>query len=134
MLFLYFYFKLYCIMRDSSRKYLSKAENDYPDMGNFVHWFIKQSGQKKKDVASHLDVLNSTLHGYFKQRSLQLGIVWRISRFINYNMLMDLGQRLKIPFETEVEKELRAQLAEKDEIIKKMEIQLEVFREMGGRR
>lgn len=121
-------------MRDLSKKYLSKAENDYPDMGNFVHWFIIQSGQKKKDVASHLDVLNTTLNGYFKQRSLQLGIVWRISRFINYNMLMDLGQRLKIPFETEVEKELRAQLAEKEEIIKKMEIQLEVFREIGSRK
>ena len=45
-------------------------------------------------------------------------------------MVMDLGQRLKIPFETDVEKELKVELAEKDELIKKMAIQLEVFREM----
>ena len=121
-------------MRERTKKYLSKEENDYPDMGRFVHYYILQSGKLKKDVANHLQVIPTSLHGYFKQRSLQIGIVWRISRFINYNMLMDLGQRLKIPFETEVEKELRLQLAEKDELIQKMEIQLEVFREITARK
>ncbi|RZL43757.1 MAG: transcriptional regulator [Pedobacter sp.] len=121
-------------MREQTRKYLKDAADDYPDIGNFVHWFIKQGGHKKKEVADYLEVLPTTLTRYFGQRSLQVGILWRISQAINYNLVMDLGQRLKIPFETEVEKELRKQLAEKEEVIKRMEIQLEVFKGLGERR
>lgn len=121
-------------MNEQTRKYLKETDDDYPDIGNHVHWFIKQRKHKKKAVSDYLQVLPTTLNGYFKQRSLQFGIIWRISQAINYNLVMDLGQRLKIPFETEIEKELRAQLAQKEEIIKKMEIQLEVYKELGERK
>ena len=84
-------------------------------------------------MARELNVSPNTVNRYFKQPSIQFNILWRLSRIINYNMIMDLGQRLKIPFETDVEKELKVQLAEKDELIKKMEIQLEVFREMRNK-
>ncbi|MFY0483448.1 transcriptional regulator [Flavobacterium sp. PLA-1-15] len=119
-------------MKDTSQKYLKEEANDCQHVGNFVHWFIKLGHHKKKDVAGHLKVVPTTLNSYFKQQSLQFAIVWRISQAINYNLVMDLGQRLKIPFETEIEKELRKQLAEKEEIIKRMEIQLEVLRERRG--
>lgn len=121
-------------MSDNTKKYLAKSEHQYPNIGNFVHWFIQEGPHKKKDVAAKLQVSPSSLNQYFKQQSLQFAIVWRISQAINYNLVMDLGQRLKIPFETEVEKELRRQLAEKEEVIKRMEIQLEVFRGLGERR
>ncbi|UPT69584.1 MAG: BPS1 family protein [Flavobacterium sp. JAD_PAG50586_2] len=117
-------------MTHLEKKYLKTRKDDPPKLGNFLQWHIEQSTVKKKDVAAYLDVIPQTLTQYFKQRGLQTIILWRISRVINYNLLMDLGQRLKIPFETEAEKELRVQLAEKEELIKKMEIQLEVFREM----
>ena len=120
-------------MIDISKKYLHKKEDDNPNLGNFVNWFIKQQGIKKITVARELDVSPNTVNRYFKQPSIQFNILWRLSRIINYNMIMDLGQRLKIPFETDVEKELKVQLAEKDELIKKMEIQLEVFREMRNK-
>lgn len=117
-------------MIDISKKYLQKRDDDHPHLGNFVHWFIKKQGVTKTFVAKQLDVNPLSLPRYFKHSSLQFSIIWRISKAINYNMVADLGQRLKIPFETEAEKELRAQLAEKEEVIKKMEIQLELLREM----
>ena len=120
-------------MIDISKKYLHKKEDDNPNLGNFVNWFIKQQGIKKITVARELNVSPNTVNRYFKQPSIQFNILWRLSRIINYNMIMDLGQRLKIPFETDVEKELKLQLAEKDELIKKMAIQLEVFREMRNK-
>ena len=120
-------------MIDISKKYLHKKEDDNPNLGNFVNWFIKQQGIKKITVARELNVSPNTVNRYFKQPSIQFNILWRLSRIINYNMIMDLGQRLKIPFETDVEKELKVQLAEKEELIKKMEIQLEVFREMRNK-
>jgi len=115
---------------DISKRYLKKREDDHPNLGNFVHWFIKKEGVKKIIVAQQLDVSPTTLNKYFKMSSLQFSILWRISRIINYNMVADLGQRLGIPFETEAEKQLKVQLAEKEELIKKMEIQLEVLREL----
>ena len=120
-------------MIDISKKYLHKKEDDNPNLGNFVNWFIKQQGIKKITVAKEMEVSATTLNGYFKKPSLQFAILWRLSRIINYNMIMDLGQRLKIPFETDAEKELKVQLAEKEELIKKMAIQLEVFREMRNK-
>ena len=121
-------------MKDTTSNTTPKATNDHPSLGRFVHFFILDTRNKKKDVAGHLKVTRSVLYHYFKQHSLQFGIVWRISQAINYNLVMDLGQRLKIPFETEVEKELRKQLAEKEEVIKRMEIQLEVFKGLGERK
>lgn len=117
-------------MIERQKKFLVPRKDDPPKVGNFVQWHIEQNNIKKKDVSDFLDIAPIALTKYFKQQSLHVTILWRISRVINYNLLMDLGQRLKIPFETDVEKELRAQLAEKEEVIKKMEIQLDLLREM----
>lgn len=118
-------------MKSNERKHLLKSENSYPDIGNFVHWHIMQQQVKKKEVAASLGVIGTTVNGYFKSRSLQTGIVWKISEAIGYNLLADLGQRLGIPFETETEKALKLQIAEKDEEIKILKIQLQVYKERG---
>lgn len=56
-------------MKSNERKYLLKSENSYPDIGNFVHWHIMQQQVKKKEVASSLGVIGTTVNGYFKNRS-----------------------------------------------------------------
>jgi hypothetical protein len=117
-------------MNNRSKKYLEKGENDHPAIGNFVHWFIKNGHHKKKDVAQHLQIIPTTLNQYFKQQSLQFGILWRLSQAINYNMIMDLGQRLNIPFETDVEKELKAQLEGKEKEIESLKTQLGVYKQI----
>ena len=90
-------------MRDRSRKYLQKSDNDCLHLGNLIAWIIQEKHIKKKDVAQHLNVLPTTLNQYFKQPSLQVGILWRLSQALNYNLLLDVGQRLEIPFETNAE-------------------------------
>ena len=117
-------------MADKTKKYLQNDENDYPAIGNFVHYFIIEMQVAKLEVAKSLGIVPATLRQYFKQKSLQFGILWKISQAINYNLVMDLGQRLNIPFETRIEKELRDQLSAKDELIQKLEIQLETLREV----
>ena len=115
-------------MIDISKKYLHKKEDDNPNLGNFVNWFIKQQGIKKITVARELDVSPNTVNRYFKQPSIQFNILWRLSRIINYNMIMDLGQRLKIPFETDVEKELKAELEKKTKEVETLQTQLGVYK------
>ena len=79
-------------------------------IGNLVHWFIKEKHIKKKDVAESLGVSGITLNSYFKQKSLQTVILWRIGKAINYNFFAFLAERMNIPYETQCEKDLKAQL------------------------
>lgn len=115
-----------------TKEYLKTRENDAPDLGNFVHYYIYINKIKKKKVSEFLNVQPTTLNGYFKQSSFQFSILWRISQITEHNFLMQLGERLGIPYETKAEKELKAQLAEKEALIQKQAIHLEAFREMIG--
>ena len=112
------------------QKHLEKGENDHPALGNFVNWYIAEHHLKKKDLADQLGINPGTLQQYFKQQSLQFGVLWRLSQAMHFNLIMDLGERLNIPFETKVEKELRAEVAEKAEIIKTLEIEKGVYQKI----
>lgn len=69
-----------------------------------------------------------TLNRYFKQSSFQFAILWRILQAVQHNFLMELGERLAIPYETKAEKELKAQLAESEKQVATLHTRLEVFK------
>ena len=92
------------------KKFTQTKADDPTPIGNLVHWFIKEKHIKKKDVAESLGVSGITLNSYFKQKSLQTVILWRIGKAINYNFFGFLAERMNIPYETQYEKDLKAQL------------------------
>ena len=114
------------------KKYQATRSDDAPALGNFVHYYIKQHHIKKKEVAAFLDILPTTLNQYFKQPSFQFTILWRISKAVNHNFLMQLGERLGIAYETAKEKELQEQLMQKEAKIKELTTQLEVYKKIHG--
>ena len=91
------------------KKFTQTKVDDPTPIGNLVHWFIKEKHIKKKDVAESLGVSGITLNSYFKQKSLQTVILWRIGKAINYNFFAFLAERMNIPYETQYEKDLKAQ-------------------------
>jgi len=107
-----------------------KQGNTHPDMGNFIHYHIQQNKIKKADLARALNVAPTSLNDYFKKPSLSFTTLWNLSLAMNHNFVSQLGEYFPVPFETIREKALKEQLAEKEAIIQKMEIQLETFREM----
>ena len=113
---------------DNNKKFQQKRDNDAPPLGNFINWHFQQRQVKKKNVSDYLQVLPATLTQYFKQPSFQFAILWRISQAVQHNFLMELGERLAIPYETKAEKELKAQLAESEKHIETLQTQLEVFK------
>lgn len=115
---------------DLKKKFLVKRENDAPPLGNFINWHLHVNKIKKKNVSEFLGVLPTSLNGYFKQPSFQFVILWRISQAVQHNFLMELGERLAIPYETKAEKELKNQLAEKEKQIETLQTQLEVFKKI----
>ena len=112
------------------KKYQTARSDDAPALGNFIHYHFKQNNVKKKEVSDYLNVAPNTLTQYFKQDSFQFTILWRISKVVKHNFLMELGERLGIAYETQKEKELRAQLAEKEAEIKELTTQIGVYKQI----
>lgn len=116
-------------MINNNNKYKKGLGEHYPTIGNFIHYHIIQNKIKKIDVSQALGILPTGLNDYFKKDSLQFAILWKLSIAMQHNFIAHLGEYLPIPFTTKKEKALLEQLAEKDAIIQKMEIQLETMRE-----
>lgn len=114
----------------NSKKYLQKREDDLLHIGNLVAWIIQEKHSKKKDVSQALAIAPNTLNKYFKHSSLQAAILWRLSKALNYNFFMFIGQKLMINFETNTERELKKQLAEKEELLAKMKIELDLLKKI----
>lgn len=115
-----------------SKKFLIKSTNDVLHIGNLIAWIIQENKIKKKDVSDALQILPTTLNQYFKQPSVQTAILWRLSLATNYNFLMYLGEKLNIAYETKTEAALKHEITIKNEQIKKMEIELELFKKLNG--
>jgi transcriptional regulator with XRE-family HTH domain len=117
-------------MISTSNKYKNGKGEHYPAIGNFIHYHIIQNKIKKADVARALGILPTGLNQYFKKESLQFAILWKLSMAMNYNFIAQLGEYLPYRFETIREKALKEELAQKEAIIQKMEIQMETMREL----
>jgi transcriptional regulator with XRE-family HTH domain len=118
-------------MKTKEKAFTIKKDDDPTHIGNLIAWIIQQQHSKKKDVAAHLNVKPSTLAQYFRQPSVQTAILWRLSKALNYNFLMYLGQKLNIEFETKKEAQLKQELALKEEEIKKLEIELALMQKLN---
>ena len=99
-------------------------------MGNFINYHLHTHHIKKKDIATGLEVSYNTFNRYLSHTSIQFTILWRISKIVNYNFVMDLGEWLGIPFETKREKELLEQLQEKQAEIENLKTQLGVYKQI----
>ena len=117
-------------MISNSSKYKKGLEEHYPATGNFIHYHIIQNKIKKADVANALGILPTGLNKYFKRDSLQFAILWKLSMVMKHNFIAQLGEYLPYRFETIREKALKEELAQKEAIIQKMEIQMETMREL----
>ena len=111
----------------------TKQGNMHPDMGNFIHYHILQHKIKKADVARAIQVAPTSLNEYFKKHSLPFTTLWKLSLAMEHNFITQLGEYFPVPYETKREKALKEQLAEKDAIIQKMEIQMEVYERLLGK-
>ncbi|MES2239364.1 MAG: transcriptional regulator [Bacteroidota bacterium] len=117
-------------MISNTRKYKTGKGDQYPLVGNFIHYYIVHNKIKKADVSRQLGILPTGLNDYFKKESLQFAILWKLSLVLKHNFIAQLGEYLPYRFETIREKALKEELAQKDAQIQKLEIQLETFREM----
>ena len=117
-------------MKSNNRKHSADRGEKYPIVGNFINYHIWQQGLTKAEVARTLGIRPNGLLTYCKQDTLQFAVLWKLSLVLKHNFVAQLGEYLPYRFETIREKALKEELAEKDALIEKMEIQLEAFREI----
>lgn len=125
-----FLFQIERSMRDSSKRYLQKKSNDSLHIGNLIAWIIQEKKLKKVDIAQQLNIAPTTLAQYFKQSSIQVGILWRLGQAMNYNLLADVADRFPIDFETKKEAALQQILSEKEEELNILKTELNLLKKI----
>jgi hypothetical protein len=121
-------------MGNSYNKHSKDRGEQYPIVGNFISYHISQQEMKKADVARALGINPKGLTDYCKRDTLQFAVLWKLSLVLKHNFIAQLSEYLPYRFETINEKNLKEKLAEKEAQIQKLEIQLETFREMVGKK
>ena len=125
-----FLFQIERSMRDRTKRYLQKSPNDSIHVGNLIAWVIQEKKLKKAAIAQQLNIAPTTLTQYFKQSSVQVGILWRLGQAMDYNLLADVADRLPIDFETKKEAALQRILSEKEEELKILKIELNLLKKI----
>ena len=118
-------------MPNNTIKHSFDRGEEYPLIGNFIHYHISQQPKTKNEIARALGIQPKGLGEYCKRDTLQFAILWKLSLVMKHNFIAQLGEYLPYRFESIREKALKEELAQKDALIQKMEIQLETFREMN---
>lgn len=79
---------------DNSKKYKKQGASPYPHIGNLIRKKIKEKHLTYAEVSRRIGVNASVLQVYFKQESVQLGVLWNIGVAIEYNFFADLMEYL----------------------------------------
>lgn len=121
-------------MLDLQKEINKPRPDDVFHIGNMIQYHLESNKLKKGKVAAFLGVHKNTFNKYFKNRSVHVMILWRISKAVNYNFFMFLGERLKIDYQTKKEKELFDEIEILKKTIEKLEIENSVYKNITGAR
>lgn len=73
-----------------SRRYLEKSKNPHPHIGQMVLKVMRDKKISQAALARRLNVSPSTLSSYFKQSSIQFGVLWNLGVALDHDFLTEL--------------------------------------------
>ena len=74
----------------STRTYLKQGIHPYPHLGNLIRKKLKELHITSTEAARRLGVNATNMHAYYKQPSVQFGIIWKLSIAVNYDFFSDI--------------------------------------------
>lgn len=119
-------------MIDRRKKYKVTTTNGYPHCGQLIQNYMATHQISKAFIARKLDVAPSTVNAYFRNQSLQIGIIWKISQILEHNFIAEIAEMMHIEHSNAITEDLKKQLAEKDNSIQKLEMKVEVYKEINA--
>ena len=118
-------------MADSTTKrYLQNGANDYPHIGKMLDQQLMERKIPKAEIARKLVIASNNVLKYTRQQSLQVGILWNLSKAIGYNFFEDLAALLPPNPKPVTTKEVEEALLEKDRKIEALEVELKLYKQL----
>lgn len=77
-------------MINTTKKYKIQGEFPHVHIGALIKKILKTKGLSHSEVARRIGVKPTTFHAYLFRQSVQVGVLWKISLAINYNIFADL--------------------------------------------
>ncbi len=117
------------------KKRIDLQGQEMPHVGAMVKAQLKLKHLTKADVARKMEVARNGVLGYTRNPSLQVGILWHLSKIISHNFFEDLAALLPPNSLDEngqqAEKsQAAAEIAEKDKRIAELEMELKVYKDI----
>ena len=118
-------------MIDRRKKYLIATTNNYPHCGQLIQNYMTTHKISQSFLAARLGVLPCTVHAYFRNESLQVGILWKISQALDYNFLAALSEKIPIAYDSITTIALKTELDDQKTTIKNLEMKIDFYKEMN---
>lgn len=117
------------------KKRIDLQGQEMPHIGAMVKAQLKLKHLTMADVARKMEVARNGVLEYTRNPSLQVGILWHLSKIICHNFFEDLAALLPsnntdANGKPLAESEALAQLAEKEKRIKELEMELKVYKDI----
>lgn len=101
----------------TKQTYLKQGVHPYPHIGNLIRKKLKELNISSSEAARRLGVNPTNMHAYYKNPSIQFGIIWKLSMAVNYDFFSDIIAYYPTNFPVKV-----------DEKVVDMEKELEILR------
>lgn len=115
-------------MIDRRKKYLIATTNNYPHCGQLIQNYMRTHKISQSFLAARLGVLPCTVHAYFRNESLQVGILWKISQALDYNFLAALSEKIPIAYDSIATIALKTELDDQKTTIKNLEMKIDFIK------
>lgn len=99
----------------------------YPSIGKLLSEILVKKRISKLELAQRMGISHNSVANYLKQPSLQLGIIWNISFALKYDILSEIIDSYPRDFPLNKNTKLMKELQEKDNKIKELEKEIEIY-------
>lgn len=82
----------------SDKKYKQAQNVDAPHMGSFIKNYLRTHNISGASLARKMQRSPVTISNYYKNRSLQMHIIWEISHALQHNFFEDMAAMVPAEF------------------------------------
>lgn len=101
-------------------------------MGSWVKKVMQSQKISQAELARRLRVSPNTLINYFKQPSLQFGILWNIGIALHYDFFTELANHYPSTIPLNENSKIVAELKEKTALISDLQKEIEIYKSALG--
>lgn len=115
-----------------NRTYLRKSSHPHPHIGQLVKRVMRDKKLSQAEVARRMTISPSSLANYFKQPSLQFGILWNLGIAMEYDFLTELTDYYPAELVLNANSKVILELDEKNKLIADLQKEIGIYKKALG--